>query len=91
MFQFTVSYYSWVSDISLNPDPLYDDQLQLQSEWSIFNSRGIHFIHLNVKTLLPKINELRNIAKLSNAAVISISESKLHDSVHLSEKYIFSN
>ena len=62
------------------------------SKWmEYFNSRWIHFIHLNVKTLLPKINELRNIAKLSNAAVISISESKLHDSVHLSEKYIFSN
>ena len=62
------------------------------SKWmEYFNSRGIHFIHLNVKTLLPKINELRNIAKLSNAAVISISESKLYDSVHLSEKHLFSN
>ena len=40
MFQFTVSYYSWVSDISLNPDPLYDDQLQLQSEWSILIRGG---------------------------------------------------
>ena len=56
-----------------------------------FNSRGIDFIHLNVKTLLPKINELRNIAKLSNAAVISVSESKLHGSVHLSEIHICSN
>ena len=35
--------------------------------------------------MLPKINELRNIAKLSNTAVIDISESKLDDSVLSSE------
>ena len=50
-----------------------------------FNSRGLHFIHLNVNSLLPKIDELRNIAKLSNAAVTGISESKLDDSVLSSE------
>ena len=50
--------------------------------------RGLHFIHLNVNSLLPKIEELRNIAKLSNAAVIGISESKLDDSVLSSEIHI---
>ena len=54
-------------------------------KWSVFNSRGFHFIHLNVNSLLPKIDELRNIAKLSNAAVIGISESKLDDCVISSE------
>ena len=68
-------------DISLNPGPLHNNQLQPQSEWSVFNSRGLHFIHLNINSLLPKIDELRNIAKLSNAAVIGISESKLDDSI----------
>ena len=38
--------------------------------------------------MLPKIDELRNIAKLSNAAVIGISESKLDDSVLSSEIHI---
>ena len=38
--------------------------------------------------MLPKIDELRNIAKLSNAAVIGISESKLDNSVLLSEIHI---
>ena len=75
-------------DISLNPGPLHNSQLQPQSEWSVFNSRGLHFIHLNVNSLLPKIRELRNIAKLSNAAVIGISESKLDDSVLSSEIHI---
>ena len=38
--------------------------------------------------MLPKIDELRNIAKLSNAAVIGIGESKLDDSVLSSEIHI---
>ena len=38
--------------------------------------------------MFPKIDEFRNIAKLSNAAVIGISESKLDDSVLSSEIHI---
>ena len=60
-------------DISLNPGPPHNSQPQPQSEWSVFNSRGLHFIHLNVNSFLPKIDELRNIAKLSNAAIIGIN------------------
>ena len=45
------------------------------------NSRELRFIHLHVNSLLPKIDELRNITKLSNAAVIRIGESKLDDFV----------
>ena len=75
-------------DISLNPGPPHNNQLQPQNEWSVFNSRGLHFIHLNVNSLLPKIDELRNIAKLSNAAVIGIIESKLDDSILSSEMHI---
>ena len=56
--------------ISLNSGPPHNNQLQPQSEWSVFNSRGLHFIHFNVNSFLPKIDELRNIAKLSNAAGI---------------------
>ena len=61
-------------DISLNPGHPHNNQLQSQSEWSVFNSRGLYFIHLNVNSLLPKIDELINIAKLSNAAVTGITE-----------------
>ena len=63
-------------------------QLQPQNEWSVFNSRGLHFIHLNVNILLAKIDDLRNIAKFSNAAVIGISESKLDYPVLSSEIHI---
>ena len=42
-------------------------------------------MYLNINSLLPKIDKHRNIAKLSNAAVIGIDKSKLDDSVLSSE------
>ena len=42
-------------------------------------------MHVNINSLLPKIDELLCIAKLSENGVISISESKLDDSVRSSE------
>ena len=43
------------------------------------------FIHININSILPKIEELRCVACLSNAAVIRISESKLYNSIFDSE------
>ena len=40
---------------------------------------GVHFLYPNLNSLLPKIYELRHIAKLTNAPVFEISESKLDD------------
>ena len=72
-------------DISLNPGPNYQHKLQCFNKWNIFKSRGLHFIHLNINNLLPKIEELRIIAKSTNAAIIGISEFKLDESVLESE------
>ena len=42
-------------DISLNPGPI---QSQLNNDiWSPFKRRGLHFIHLNINSILPKIDE----------------------------------
>ena len=49
--------------------------------WNDFKKRGLHLLHLNINSLLPKIDELRYIAKNSNATVIGVSESKLDNSV----------
>ena len=68
-------------DISLNPGPTHQHKLQCLNEWNIFKSRGLHFFHLNINSLLPKIEELRIIAKSIDATIISISESKLDKSV----------
>ena len=75
-------------DISLNPGPFSNPQLFKQEEWQAFSNRGLDLIHLNINSLLPKINELRYIAKRTNAAVIGISESKLDSTVLDPEIYI---
>ena len=45
-------------DINLNPSPT-----QILKTWSVFEKRGLHFIHLNMNSLPSKIEELRQIAK----------------------------
>ena len=47
------------------------------ADWKAFNKRGLHLIHLNINSLLSKIDELREIARKTRAKVISITESKL--------------
>ena len=58
------------------------------NDWDVFKARGLHFIHVNINSLLPKIEELRRIACLSNAAIIGFSESKLDNSMLNSETEI---
>ena len=69
----------------VDPGPFHNLQPLDQNGWNIFKHRGLRFLHLNVNSLLPKIDELRHIARLTIAAVIGISESKLGDSVPTSE------
>ena len=68
-------------NISLNPGLNHQHKLQCLNKWNIFKSRGLHFIHLNINSFLPKIEELPITAKSTNAAIIGISESKLDESV----------
>ena len=60
---------------------LFSDHINLNSgtitrhpwnnpKFEVFNNKGLHLIHLNINSLLLKIDKLRNIAKCSNAAVI---------------------
>ena len=42
--------------------------------WNQFKSKGMHFIHLNINSLLPKIEEICHLKKLTNAPTIGISE-----------------
>ena len=68
------------NDVCLNPGPC-----QINSLWTPFKSKGLHFIHLNINSLFQKIDELKDISKKLNAAFIGISESKLDSSINDSE------
>ena len=85
MYRNSNSYYRLLlllsGDISLNLGPFHNLQPLDQKEWNIFEHRGLHFFQLNINSLLAKIDEHRHIARLTNATVIGISESKLDASV----------
>ena len=59
--------------------------------WNIFQKRGMHFIHLNINSLLPKIDEICYVAKLTNATVNRLSETKVDKTVFSSEDLVRSN
>ena len=71
-------------DIELNPGPVDKNQIK-KEDFEVFNNKGLHFMHLNINSLLNKIDELRYIARSSNAAVIGITETKLGNTVYDSE------
>ena len=50
-------------------------------DFKVFPKNGLNFIHVNINSILSKIDELRLIAHKSRAAVIGITESKIDDSV----------
>ena len=67
-------------DISLNPGPSqnlpYNDD-----KFEPFRKRGLHFLHINVNSLLSKIDELRDVVGHTKPAILGITESKLDTSV----------
>ena len=68
-------------DISLNPWPNWTNY-QLTENLKVFKNRGLHFIHLNINSLLSKTGELKELVKASNAMVVGITELKLDDSIN---------
>ena len=47
--------------------------------------KGLHFVHLNIRSLPPSIAEIRTIATQTKSAVITLTETWLDDSVNDSE------
>ena len=39
-------------DISLNPEPPHNSQIDGLS-WNVFDKMGLHFLHVNVNSILP--------------------------------------
>jgi len=58
-----------------------------QSDFSYdcFKQKGIHFIHINIRSLTSKLSELRTFAQNTSASVIGISETWLDSSFTDSE------
>ena len=56
-----------------------------RSGWNVIRNKGIHFIDININIFLPKIDEVRYIANLTNVSIIGISETKLDETILSSE------
>ena len=54
-------------------------------KWAVFKKKGLHFLHIDINSLLPKIDELRYLTNLSNTSIVGIGETKLYDSISSSE------
>ena len=61
-----------------------DENLDTE-KWTNFKKKGLHFIHININSLLPKIDEIRHMTKITNAAIAGIGETKLDESILCSE------
>ena len=83
-------------DIAVNPGPVQfspDAQNGIPStqakngldKFEMLNKRGLHFLHVNINSVLPKLEEIRYIARSVNLSVIGLSESKLDNSVNDNE------
>ena len=72
---------------SFIPAPPHNSQTDCPS-WNVFDKKRFYFLHINGSNLLPKIEEIRFIAKKSKATVIGISETKLDGTIFDAEIYI---
>lgn len=83
------SYYRLIvilsDDISCNLSFVYNNHSPNLKGSDEFKIKGLHILHLNVNSVLPNVVELKYIAKLSNPAVIGMTESKLNDNILDSE------
>ena len=66
-------------DISLNLGPTPNSLSQLF--WKPFENKGLHFLHLNINSILLKLNELKMMAGNTKAVISGITESKVGNSI----------
>ena len=75
-------------DVHPCPGPVPVNPSVTSTDYNMFNKRGLHFIHINTRSLLPKIENIRILARKTRAACIAISESWLDSTVFDSEIHI---
>ena len=54
-------------------------------EWKVFKNKSLHFGHLNINSIVPKIEQLRSLIINSNIPVVGITETKLDNTVNNEE------
>ncbi len=68
-------------------DKSFDEETLPASRCSVdlfgdyFNTKGLHFVHLNIRSLLPKIDEIRCLLKNCKVGIFCLTETWLDSSV----------
>ena len=70
--------------VSYNPKP-HSVDTQSPEFYDVFKKKGLHFLHLNARSLLPKIDQVKHLATSTQAAVIGVTETWLNSTVLDSE------
>ena len=65
--------------VNLNPGPT--SSKDFQRFWKRFENYWLRFLYSNVNSILPKLDALKTTVGNAKAAVISITESKIDNSV----------
>ena len=68
-----------LGDVSISPGPVQIFPAVNVDIWEPLNKKGLHFLHININSLLPKIDELKCIVNKTKAAILL--ESKLDHTV----------
>ena len=71
-------------NIKLNPGAADWNQIK-KEDFEVFNNKRLHFMHLNISSLLNEIDDLCHFARSSNAAIIGIMGTKVDKTVYDSE------
>ena len=62
-------------DVSLNPEPVYNNKTLDTNDCNVFKLKAIHLTHLNVNNLLPGTAVIGYRAVCTNAVLNAITES----------------
>ena len=54
---------------------------QSLNDFDCFKKRGLHFVHLNARSILPKMEELDILAHSTNATIIAVTETWLDNTI----------
>ena len=68
-------------DESVNPGPIQIFPVVNTNIWEPLNKKVLHYVHININSLLQKIGKSKCIASKSKALIIGIGASKLDHTV----------
>ena len=64
-----------------NIAPDLNNSTDVPDQYELFTKKGLHFLHINARSLLPKLSDARLLARRTKAAVLAVTEIWLDDSV----------